>query len=73
MLSDAAGESWREAAELFHSHLNTATQETPAVVLELAETQFVDSSGIRTLVRQMTHARSRGGLFEEEEGYVQRI
>ena len=48
-------------AELFHNHLNTATQGTPAVVLELAETQFVDSSGIGTLVRQMTHARSRGG------------
>jgi anti-sigma B factor antagonist len=50
-----------DEAARFHDHLNRAMQETPLVIVDLAEVVFVDSSGIGTLVRQMTHARSRGG------------
>lgn len=50
-----------EEAALFHNHLNRAMQETSLVVVDLADVGFIDSSGIGTLVRQMTHARSRGG------------
>jgi anti-sigma B factor antagonist len=52
----AGGES-----QLVHEQLKQAMLETPDVVLQLGEVTFVDSCGLGTLVRMMTHARSRGG------------
>ena len=42
-------------------HLRNSLQEAPDVVLQLENVSFIDSSGLGTLVRLMTHARSHGG------------
>jgi anti-sigma B factor antagonist len=47
--------------QALHDHLKKATLETSDVVVQLGEVTFIDSSGLGTLVRLMTHARSRGG------------
>lgn len=50
-----------DEARLVHERLKKAILETPDLVLQLGGVTFVDSSGLGTLVRMMTHARSRGG------------
>lgn len=50
-----------DEAQALHDHLKRAVLETADVVLHLAEVTFIDSSGLGTLVRLMTYARSRGG------------
>ena len=48
-------------AQALHDHLKNAVPENPDVVLQLGQVGFIDSSGLGTLVRLMTYARSRGG------------
>lgn len=50
-----------DEAQLVLERLKKAILETPDVVLQLGDVTFVDSCGLGTLVRMMTHARSRGG------------
>ena len=50
-----------DETKALHDHLEMAVKETPVVVLHLGEVGFIDSSGIGTLVRLLTYARSRGG------------
>jgi anti-sigma B factor antagonist len=50
-----------DEAQLVLERLKKAILETPDVVLQLGGVTFVDSCGLGTLVRMMTHARSRGG------------
>jgi anti-sigma B factor antagonist len=50
-----------QEAQALHDHVKKALPETPDVVLQLAEIGFIDSSGLGTLVRLVTHARSGGG------------
>ena len=50
-----------DEVQALHNHLKSASLETPEVVLQLEQVGFIDSSGLGTLVRLMTHARSRGG------------
>jgi anti-sigma B factor antagonist len=50
-----------DASQALHDHLKEAMPETPDVVLQLGQVSFIDSSGLGTLVRLMTYARSRGG------------
>jgi anti-sigma B factor antagonist len=48
-------------AQALHDRVKAAISETPDVVLHLAEVSFIDSSGLGTIVRLMTYARSCGG------------
>lgn len=50
-----------DEAQTLHAHLRSATPETPDIVLQLGAVTFIDSSGLGTLVRLMSYARSRGG------------
>ena len=47
--------------QALHDHVKMAVRETPDIVLQLGEVGFIDSSGLGTLVRLMTHTRSSGG------------
>ncbi len=48
-------------AETLHQHLKQAIPETPDLVLVLDQVEFIDSSGLGTLVRLMANARASGG------------
>lgn len=50
-----------DEVQALHNHLKKAALETSDVVVQLGEVAFIDSSGLGTLVRLMTNARSRGG------------
>jgi anti-sigma B factor antagonist len=48
-------------AETLHTHLKKSIAEMPDLVLVLDKIEFVDSSGLGTLVRLVANARSAGG------------
>jgi anti-sigma B factor antagonist len=50
-----------DETQALHDHVKNAVRETPDIVLQLGDVGFIDSSGLGTLVRLMTHTRSSGG------------
>lgn len=48
-------------AQSLHDYVRKRIPETPGIVLQLAETAFVDSCGMGTLVRLLFNARAAGG------------
>jgi anti-sigma B factor antagonist len=50
-----------EAAQALHRQIAEALAETPFAVVNLADVQFLDSSGLGTLVRLAGQARMKGG------------
>jgi anti-anti-sigma factor len=50
-----------DEAKSLHSHVHKVFQETPHIVTHLEAVQFIDSSGLGTLVRLASTARAKGG------------
>ena len=48
-------------AQALQDHVKKAMPETPHIVLQMEEVDFIDSSGLGTLVRLMANARTAGG------------
>lgn len=50
-----------QAADFLHEAIREELEEQPNVVLQMGEVQFIDSSGLGTIVRLMSAARAAGG------------
>lgn len=64
------GEIDLATAPALEAHLERLRAEKRAVRLDLSAVEYVDSTGIRTLIDAVTQARSEGVSFEVEDAFT---